>query len=633
MANTIFQLRRSSVAGKQPTTSDVAIGELAINLSDKKIYSSNGTAIFEPAANVTNLYVGNSSVSATVNSTVYTGTANNSTYAFGKTEGNLNVNNALTSNNSTYLNGQLASYYTNATNITTGTLPYAQIPANVINTTSSFTITGVHTHNANIVIGTTAGISANGTYGSDGQYLTSNGSAIYWSTSTGAPTYVRQNFTGDGTTTSFTVTGGYTTNNIDVYLNGVKQRNGTDVTVSSGTAVVFAIAPANGALIDAIGSIATLSPAGVNTDSSYIWTNTHTYGNSTVNTTVNSSLIAIGNSTVNTQIVAGNVYLNGSTLVIGNSTVNTTSNGSVTTTSSGNSTASVSRKTYSLSGLTTSNTETELLLDGSDRIPISNSTTVYYNVEIVGRANNFSDSAAFTLKGVSESRANLITSFTISNTGTGFFSTPTITVSSGTANLIPVINKGKITDIIIFNTGQNYSTTPTLTVSQPPIYKFNGAVDVTQNVVGSSTNNCINYSLANSYFTVGDRILYYTDTGVNVVGGLTNNTVYVIQSLDANTISLATVAAPTTKLILTKSTTSTSTQNLRGVNAAITAVLGNTADVGQLYEIITERTDTNFKADVRANNSTNSLNIYVTGNTGKNIFWSALVNTTEVRYV
>lgn len=49
MASTI-KIKRSSVAGKVPTTSDIATGELAINTKDKKIYSSNGTAVFDFAA-------------------------------------------------------------------------------------------------------------------------------------------------------------------------------------------------------------------------------------------------------------------------------------------------------------------------------------------------------------------------------------------------------------------------------------------------------------------------------------------------------------------------------------------------------------------------------------------------------
>ena len=105
------------------------------------------------------IYVGNSTVNVSINSTSFTGTANNSSY-FG---------------------GNLPSYYTDATNITTGTLPYAQLGNNVVNTTGSFTLSGVTTFNANIVLGS-SGISANGSYGSVGQSLLSNGSATYWAT-------------------------------------------------------------------------------------------------------------------------------------------------------------------------------------------------------------------------------------------------------------------------------------------------------------------------------------------------------------------------------------------------------------------------------------------------------------------
>lgn len=86
---TTFQLKRSSVASKQPNTSTLSVGELAINLTDKKLYSSDGSNIFEPAANVVNLNV-------------------------------------------------------------------------------------------------TGGIYANGSYGTDGQILTSNGSVVYWAASAGA---------------------------------------------------------------------------------------------------------------------------------------------------------------------------------------------------------------------------------------------------------------------------------------------------------------------------------------------------------------------------------------------------------------------------------------------------------------
>ena len=109
----------------------------------------------------------------------------------------------------------------------------------------------------------TGSVTANGGTGTAGQILTSNGSASYWANSgAAAATAVRQSYTGDGTTTSFTVSGGYTAGQVSVFLNGVMLRNGTEVTVTSGTAVVFGSAPPTGALIDVIGSL-TVVPTGI----------------------------------------------------------------------------------------------------------------------------------------------------------------------------------------------------------------------------------------------------------------------------------------------------------------------------------------------------------------------------------
>lgn len=226
MANTRFQHKRSSVSGVVPTTSDIAAGEIGLNLADRKAFTSNGSAVFELGANLTNLSVsanltigasgdlvftngaglfangtlGDSGQVLTSNGTgVYwsnssggvtsvntgsgltggpittTGTISvlanngitaNSTGLF-VTQGTGTVVNAtgvhvnssyigtLTANNSTNLNGQPASFYTNASNITTGTLPNAQLGANVTNTSANFTITGVRTHQANIIVGNT----------------------------------------------------------------------------------------------------------------------------------------------------------------------------------------------------------------------------------------------------------------------------------------------------------------------------------------------------------------------------------------------------------------------------------------------------------------------------------------------
>lgn len=59
----------------------------------------------------------------------------------------------ISSNNASYLGGNLPAYYTNATNITTGTLPIAQIPAGVVNTTSAFTLAGAITLSSTLNVG------------------------------------------------------------------------------------------------------------------------------------------------------------------------------------------------------------------------------------------------------------------------------------------------------------------------------------------------------------------------------------------------------------------------------------------------------------------------------------------------
>jgi hypothetical protein len=49
VASTI-KIKRSNVAGKKPTTSEITTGELALNTKDQKLFSSNGTSVFELAS-------------------------------------------------------------------------------------------------------------------------------------------------------------------------------------------------------------------------------------------------------------------------------------------------------------------------------------------------------------------------------------------------------------------------------------------------------------------------------------------------------------------------------------------------------------------------------------------------------
>jgi hypothetical protein len=63
---------------------------------------------------------------------------------------------------------------------------------------------------------------------------------------------VYDSFTSTASQTTFTTSATYTSGKIQVFLNGVKMRNGTDVTVTSGTSIVFASALAVNQLVDAV---------------------------------------------------------------------------------------------------------------------------------------------------------------------------------------------------------------------------------------------------------------------------------------------------------------------------------------------------------------------------------------------
>lgn len=56
--SSVIRIKRSSVRGKVPNTSHLSTGELALNLADKRIYSSNGNSIFEIGSNPDSLVVG-----------------------------------------------------------------------------------------------------------------------------------------------------------------------------------------------------------------------------------------------------------------------------------------------------------------------------------------------------------------------------------------------------------------------------------------------------------------------------------------------------------------------------------------------------------------------------------------------
>jgi hypothetical protein len=168
-----------------------------------------------------------------------------------RVRGNLIANGAIQANGSLGTAGQVLT--------SNGTGVYWAAAAAGVNTAAQFAWTNTHTFAANLTILNTseliiqsgAGIQANGSFGTVGQVLTSNGSSVHWAN--GVSAVVTQQFTANGTANSFTVSGGYIPSAIEVYVAGVKQIPNTDVTITSGSTVNFTVAPLNGQVVDVFG--------------------------------------------------------------------------------------------------------------------------------------------------------------------------------------------------------------------------------------------------------------------------------------------------------------------------------------------------------------------------------------------
>jgi hypothetical protein len=152
--NALYLANTAAAIYVKNTDSRTLSGNLAF--SGANVYYSDGFFVgTKLVVNTSTFFVGNSTVNTvttegqislsgqTINSTAYTGLS-------------------YTANNSSYLDGVAASGY--------------------VNTTGAYTISGVHTHTANIVFSNGNVIIANGGFGTNTQVLISNGTSMYWGT-------------------------------------------------------------------------------------------------------------------------------------------------------------------------------------------------------------------------------------------------------------------------------------------------------------------------------------------------------------------------------------------------------------------------------------------------------------------
>ena len=235
---------------------------------DASIYIDQTNSSFKTANFMANVYyVGNNTVYATVNSTVYSGTANNATNLGGSSLST--IQSQITGNAATaYTNAVAAAssdattkagtaytnattYASNATNISSGTLSAARLPTTIVNTSAAFTITGVHTHNANLVlagnttaqliVGTaTDGVDANSTV------ITVGNATVFTTVNSTAFSGTANNSTNLGGSSLATVQGQITGNAATAYTNAVAV---AAADASSKAATAYSNAVANAAAL------------------------------------------------------------------------------------------------------------------------------------------------------------------------------------------------------------------------------------------------------------------------------------------------------------------------------------------------------------------------------------------------
>lgn len=300
MANTVIQHKRNSTATVVP--SSLAVGELAINLADRKLFTSNGSAVFEigtaasgantqiefndsgqsnGSANFTynkstvtvnlanTLFIGNTTVNTVANSTsirfanstsAVTITIPTTTQANGSHY--LNGNGSWTvpagggggtpGGSNTWIQYNLSGAFGANSLFTfdeaTSRLHIGNTTANATANVTSFRLAN-STSNIALTIPTTT--QANGSH-----YLNGNGSwvVVTGGGGGGSTTVTRQYWVAnDSVNTAFTVSTVYTIGELDVYQNGIKLLVGADVDASTGTGITLTTPAEIGDIIEVVG--------------------------------------------------------------------------------------------------------------------------------------------------------------------------------------------------------------------------------------------------------------------------------------------------------------------------------------------------------------------------------------------
>ncbi len=303
MANNVFQVKRTSTAGRTPNTTGsyatntqyIGAGEFALNMADQILYTSNGSVVITVGANLVNQRITNSL------------TLDN--------DKNLNFKTVNTSATVGMRQQSDDNFVFYSTNTSYGQRPIWAIFAN--SDTSSLSILTPITFNGNV-----NQIVANGTLGTNGQVLASNGSGIYWTTSSGAGT-VTSVGSGNGLTggpitgagsLSLLANNGIIANSTGTFVNGNTGLvvNSTGVFVNA--AYIGTISSNNASFLGGVAAASYVNTSGSYTLSGNLnFTSVSASANVTVgaNVIANLTTVAVGNSTVYSNVAAGTINITG----------------------------------------------------------------------------------------------------------------------------------------------------------------------------------------------------------------------------------------------------------------------------------------------------------------------------------
>jgi ribosomal protein L13 len=265
----------SHTVGATFTANATLVNAAAINITGQvNTATFYATTTANVGANVqlttSTLFIGNSTVNATVNSTTFSGVS-------------------LTANNATYLGGVIAASYIVST-------------AN-INFTGANIYFGNATTTSNVYFQNNSVIYANNRFGTVNQLLASNGTSMYWS---------------DASAIAANQLYAFTWTNTHTYGNTTQQAN---VVFANGVIIANSAFGTSGQALTSDGTKMYWSTiTGVNSAAQYSWTNTHSFSavvTHTANISVNGAIILGGsNGTVGQVLTSnGNANVYWSTLV------------------------------------------------------------------------------------------------------------------------------------------------------------------------------------------------------------------------------------------------------------------------------------------------------------------------------